>query len=364
MAKNYYDVLGVSKSASQDEIKKAFRRLAHEHHPDKKTGNAEKFKEINEAYQVVGNEEKRRQYDQFGQTFKGAGSSSGGFGNYQDFARAGGNPFGGFNQGNVRFDFGDLGDLGDLFGGMFGGGRTAREESRGQDLQIEMTIDFQDAVFGVEKVIDLNKQIICQKCSGSGAEPGSKIISCAACGGTGHIVKVQQTILGNFQMQSVCPDCSGRGRKAEKQCLNCHGSGHLKGSEKIKIIIPAGIDNSQTVKLSGKGQVGEQGRAGDLYVHISVRPSKEFARRGDDIHSSVNLNLKQAILGDKIKVNTVDGLVSLKIPAGTQSGTEFKLRGKGVPHLRSTGRGDQLVMVTVEIPKNLSREKKKLIEQL
>ncbi|MFA5029455.1 MAG: molecular chaperone DnaJ [Patescibacteria group bacterium] len=365
MAKDYYDILGVSRSASPEEIKKAFRKLAHEHHPDKANGNAEKFKEINEAYQVLNNPDKRKQYDQFGSAFGGAGA--GGF-NYQDFGRAAGGPFGqgGFSQDGISFDFGDLGDLGDLFGGFgsfFGGGnRTAKKAVRGEDVEIELTIEFEEAAFGVDKVIDLQKQVVCEHCHGSGAEPGAKISVCATCGGTGKINRVQQTILGNFQTQTVCSDCQGEGQKYEKKCSTCHGSGAAYGSEKIKVKVPAGIDDGQTIKLSGQGEPAPKGVPGDLYIRIKVRPSKIFRRQADNIFSEKHLSLKQAIFGDKIEIETVDGLVSLKIPPGTQSHTEFRLRDKGVYHLKGRGRGDHLIKIIVDIPKNLSRQQKKILD--
>lgn len=354
MAKNYYETLGVGKSASADEIKKAFRKLAHEHHPDKKSGDEAKFKELNEAYQVLGNPEKRRQYDQFGQTFSGPGSNGGG--------RPSGNPFGGaggFNQGNVNFDFDDIGDL---FGNFFGGGRA--EPQRGRDLETEVVLEFEESVFGADKVLRLDKDIACDKCRGTRAEPGSKIDSCKTCGGSGQVIRMQQTILGNFQSQSSCGDCRGTGQKPEKPCQKCHGRGYARGSETVKVTIPAGISDGQSVKLSGKGAMGESGTAGDLYIRIRVKPSRDLVRQGDDILSQASINLKQAILGAKIMVKTVDGPVELKIPEGTQSQTKFRLKGKGVTHLRTSGRGDQIVNVIVEIPKGLSRQQKKLIDQL
>lgn len=364
MAKNYYETLGVSKSASADEIKKAFRKLAHEHHPDKKSGDEAKFKELNEAYQVLGNTEKRQQYDQFGQTFSGPGSNAGGgFGGRPQ----GGNPFGqgfggqgGFNQGNVNFDFEDLGDI---FGNFFGGGRS-QQSSRGSDLETEVTLEFEEAVFGAEKDLDLNKEINCDKCHGSGAEPGSKIDTCKTCNGSGRVTRMQQTILGNFQSQATCPDCHGKGKKPEKACSKCQGKGHVRGHEKIKVIIPAGISDGQSVKLTGKGEMGENNNAGDLYIRVRVRTNKNFVRQGDDILSTVHINLKQAILGDKIKVETVDGQVELKIPEGTQSQTKFRLKGKGVTHLRVNGRGDQIIDVIVDIPKGLGRKERKLLEEI
>lgn len=355
MSKDYYKVLGVNKDANQEDIKKAFRKLAHEHHPDKKSGNAEKFKEINEAYQVLGNEQKRKQYDQFGSS--GSNFGSGGF--------YGGNPFGGYSQGNVNVDFDDIGDLGDIFSSFFGGGRNSSTRvKRGSDLEIEMTIDFEEAVFGTSKKIDLSKKIICSICDGTGAEPGSKIITCDTCRGSGRVTRMQQTILGNFQTQTVCPDCHGEGKKTEKRCHKCRGEGSIHGSEKIEIKIPSGIDDGQKIRLSGKGGAIGGGTPGDLYINIRIRPNKKFIRKNFDIFSTIQISVKQAVLGDKVTVNTVDGLVTLKIPEGTQSGTQFKLRDKGVGILNGHGRGDHIVEVKVNIPKGLNRQQRKLIEQL
>lgn len=350
MAKNYYDILGVSKNASQEEIKKAFRKLAHEHHPDKESGSADKFKEINEAYQALGNPEKKKQYDRFGSSFSGGGS---------DFQ---GNPFQNFNQGNVNFDFSDLGemgDLGDIFGSFFGG--RNRKQTRGRDMEIEVAMDLEEVVSGSEKIIDLDKKVVCERCSGQGAEPGSKAENCKACHGAGRTIRTQRTILGNFQTQAVCPECSGEGRKFEKKCKDCHGSGVAYGREKIKIKIPAGVEDGQSLKLSGKGEFSKD-LPGDLYIRIRVRPSKIFQRKGDDIFSRHRISLKQAILGGKIEIKTVDGLVNLKIPAGTQSQTHFRLKEKGIPRLRSRGRGDHLVEITVKIPESVNRQQKKFFE--
>ena len=366
MAKDYYNRLGVSKTSSGEEIKKAFRKLAHEHHPDKQGGNAEKFKEINEAYQTLGNEQKRQQYDQFGQSFSGGGPAGGqGFGGFQDLSR--GNPFGqGFSS--QGFNFGDFEDLEYVFGGLgdfVGGGRkSGKKSARGRDVEVELDVDFSEAVFGAEKVIDLQKDINCPECRGSGAEPGSKVSNCLHCGGRGRVQRVQQTIFGNMATETICPECQGEGKKIEKKCRHCHGEGISKGSEKIKINIPAGINDEQSLKLSGKGEVASKGTAGDLYLKIHIRPNKKFNRAGDDIRSEAHISIRQAALGDKIEVETVDGLVALRIPEGTQSHTQFRLREKGVPHLRGRGRGDHLVEVIVDIPKHLDRQQKKLIEDL
>jgi len=369
MAKDYYDILGVSKGASQDEIKKAFRKMAHQYHPDKAGGNEAKFKEINEAYQVLSNSEKRSQYDQYGQTFEQA-QRQGGFGGFswQDFARQSGGPFGGgFRTENVEFDFGDLGDIfGDLFG--FGGRsrtRRTRERRKGQDVEISMEIDFREAVFGKEKIIDLYKNVTCPHCSGNGAEPGSKIITCATCGGSGQVEQVQHTILGQFRTVGVCPECRGEGKKASENCSKCRGQGRVRDTEKIKVKIPAGIDNGETIRLTGKGEAGQKGGvAGDLYITLRVKPDPEFKRDGYDIRSETEISFSQAALGTKIEVNTLDGSVRLKIPSSTQSGKIFILKGKGVPRLRGSGCGDQFVTVNVVTPAKLTKKQKELLKEL
>jgi molecular chaperone DnaJ len=219
-------------------------------------------------------------------------------------------------------------------------------------------------VFGVEKTIELNKQISCDVCHGNGAEPGSKINNCSTCGGSGRVIRMQQTILGNFQTQATCSDCHGTGKKPEKKCSKCNGVGHIRGNEKINVIIPAGISDGQTVKISGKGDINDHSQAGDLFILIRVAANKKFVREGDNILTEAHINLKQAILGDKIEVETVDGFISLRIPEGTQSHTQFRLKDKGVTHLRQHGRGDQIVEVIVDVPKKLSRDQRKIIEKL
>ncbi|HOY56133.1 MAG TPA: molecular chaperone DnaJ [bacterium] len=372
MSKDYYQVLGVSKTAGQDEIKKAFRKLAHEHHPDKANGNEAKFKEINEAYQVLSNTEKRQQYDQFGQTFNSGqgGFNASGFGggqgfNWQDFARQsaqGGG--GGFSFNGEEFD------LGDIFGDLFGGGRRqsrASTRSRaGEDIEIRMDIDFKEAVFGAEKDIVLEKQEICSVCNGQGNEPDSKIITCPECKGTGQVHQTQRTFFGSFAAAIVCPTCLGAGKKPEKFCSKCHGDGRIKNKKEIKISIPAGIDEDQQIKISGAGHVGVKGaHSGDLYVSFKIEKDKNFQRDGYNISSKVEINIVQAALGDKIEVLTVDGPVLLKIPDGTQTGKTFVLKDKGVPILNSYGRrGDHLVEVIVKTPTKISRQGKKLLEEL
>jgi len=369
MSKDYYKILGVNKNASQDEIKKAFRKLAHEHHPDKAGGNAEKFKEINEAYQIIGNEEKRKKYDQFGDAaFSGAGFGGTGM-SWEDFARAAQGGFGG-NMGGFNINIDDLGDvfgnIGEMFGfSMSGDGSHRRRRSRGADIQVELTIDFKEAVFGITKDISLYKTVVCQHCRGNGAEPGTPIESCKTCKGSGYITHIQRTILGAFQSQSACSDCHGEGKRPSKKCPRCGGNGLQKDTVNLQVKIPAGIDNGQAIKLSGQGEMAVNGGVpGDLYIRIKVKPDKNFTREGDDVLSVAEISIAQSVLGDKIPVITVDGELTLKIPAGTQSGTVFKLRGRGVYILNSRNRGDQLVTVKVKIPERLSREEKKLFEEL
>lgn len=361
MAKDYYQILGVTKNASQEELKKAYYKLAHQHHPNK-GGNEAKMKEINEAYSVLGNKEKRQQYDQFGQTFDQAsrqgGFGGGGFSDFSDFAQS----FRGGQQGG-NFSF-DMGDLGDMFGDLFGmGGRrsSGARTSKGRDIEAELTIEFSEAAFGVEKELTLNKDVTCNNCKGSGAEPGSKVNTCPTCQGTGQILK---SIGFGIGFPSVCPDCQGAGKKAEKSCGSCHGKGVLSSRESFKVKIPAGIDNGQTVRLPGKGQAARGGQSGDLYLHIKVLPDLRFRRDGYDLRSKKEISFTQAALGDKIEIETIDGKIKLKIPEGTQSGKIFRIRGKGVSQLHGRGRGDHLVEIIVKTPTNLSRSQKKALKDL
>lgn len=363
MSKDYYDILGVSKNASQDEIKAAFRKKAHEYHPDK-GGDAEKFKEVNEANQVLGNPEKRKQYDQFGSAFQN-GQAGGGFGG-QGF---GGQGFGGFNgQGFGNMDFEDLGDIfggfGDIFG--FGGGRqTSKRQTRGRDMEMVLNLDFFDAAFGVEKEISFTKDATCSRCHGNGAEPGAKVETCKTCGGSGRVSKIQRTILGNIQTQATCSACNGEGKIYSQRCAQCGGTGVHRESVKLKVKIPAGINDGESIRLSGQGEAGEKGApAGDLYLRIKLQPHKKFVRDGYDIKTEEKISVKQAVLGDKIDVETIHGVVKLKIPEGTQSGTIFKLKEKGIEKLHNRGIGDQFVKIIVEIPKGLSRKKAQMLEEL
>jgi len=359
MSKDYYKILGVEKNASSEEVKKAFRKLAHKYHPDKKDGDEQKFKEINEAYQVLSNSEKRQKYDQYGSTFDQMGGFGGGM-NWDDFMRAARGQGGSSGFSNM----GDLGDiLGDILGG-FGGGR-ARNTGRGRDIEVSMTIDLKIAFFGDEKVVELYKNVSCQNCSGTGDDPGSKIETCSTCKGAGQVQQVQSTFFGQFRTAAVCPDCAGQGKKAEKKCSKCSGQGVVKELKKIKVKVPAGINTGETMRLSGEGEAGLRGgQSGDLYITFQIKPDPKLRREGDDIIMQVPISFRQAALGDKVEIESLDGKYKLKIPEGTQSGKVFKMRSKGIPHLRGHGRGDLLVEVTVETPIKLNRKQKELLKEL
>lgn len=358
MKKDYYATLGVSKNASEDEIKKAFRRLAHQYHPDKQGGDEQKFKEVNEAYQVLSDAEKRKKYDQFGADFDkyaaGAGHS------WEDFARQSGF---GFSEG-VEFDIGDLGDMmGEMFG--FGGRRRANKSSHGQHLQLEMAIDFRDAVFGAKKDVRVTREVVCVKCLGNGAEPGTAITQCSTCKGQGQVVSIKQTFLGGIQTVVQCHACNASGKKIEKPCKECRGSGHLRKENTLTVHIPAGIAHGETIRLSGQGDAGAHGTpAGDLYITMRVRPDKTFIRDGAELYRMLPVRVTDSILGATVSVDTLDGKVDLKIPQGTVSGTRLRLANLGVPHLNRNGRGNLIVTVEVALPRMLSKKQKELLEQL
>ncbi|MDD4900728.1 MAG: molecular chaperone DnaJ [Patescibacteria group bacterium] len=360
MSKDYYNILGVNKGASQEEIKKAFREKAHVYHPDKKGGDEAKFKELNEAYQVLSDQTKRSQYDQYGQTFEQARSQGGG----------GFSGFSGFDGGqgfNINMD--DLGDIfggfGDIFGFGDGGSRRGRRASRGRDIEVVLNLDFKEAVFGVEREISLRKNISCSRCRGSGAEPGAGEETCPTCRGTGRVIKVQRTILGNVQVQATCAACHGAGRIIKEKCRQCKGAGVVNEIANLKIKIPAGIDNGESVRFAGQGEAAVKGgQNGDLYIKARVAPDKRFTRNDFDILSKAEINITLAALGGKADVETVDGRVELKIPEGTQSGRVIRLKGKGVPHLRSSSRGDHLVEVIVKTPTGLNRKQKEMLREM
>lgn len=349
MAKDYYDILGVARSASQDEIRRAFHKLAHQHHPDKSGGDAERFKEVNEAYQTLSDPNKRAQYDRFG-----SAGTAGGM-NWNDFQRA---QQAGFGQ------TADFGDLGDIFGDLFGFGRQrARPQSRGSDVEVSLSIDFREAVFGAEKLVELSGSSACERCGGDGAEPGSGVTACSACEGTGVVEHVQQTFIGGIRSQTVCKKCGGSGSVPKTSCKRCRGTGSVKGKRKLKVTIPAGIDDGQSIRLQGQGESGPRGsRPGDLYLRIRVRPDQMFRRDGDDLLTRRTISFSDAALGATLPVDTIDGEVTLEIPSGTQPNTVFRLRGKGVPNVTTGRRGDQLVEVTVKVPSRLTKEQKNILE--
>lgn len=364
---DYYKILGVEKEASQDEIKKAFRKLAHKHHPDKGGGDEAKFKEINEAYQVLSNEQKRKQYDQFGQTFHGQGPQGGGQG-FGGFSSQGG-PGGGFDFSGFSsqgFDFRGSG-FEDIFSEMFGGQGQQRSRSRaGADIQVDVEISFEEMVHGAKKDIRLRKLSSCETCQGTGGKPGSKEETCAECNGSGQTRRTVRSIFGTFAQAIVCDRCHGKGKMFVEKCPACDGAGRLQKEESIAIDIPAGIRDEQTLVAPNHGAAGEHGAPqGDLLIMVHVRPHKEFKRQGDDIASRLEISFAQAALGDTVLVGTIDGDVRMKIPAGTQPGEVFRLKGKGIPRLgRLSSRGDHLITVSVRIPKKLSSEEKRLIEAL
>jgi molecular chaperone DnaJ len=354
--RDYYEVLGVGKDASADEIKKAFRRKAVELHPDKQGGDEEKFKELNEAYEVLKDSGKRQRYDQFGHA--GVGGAAGG-----------GNPFegfGDFGQGqNVNFDFGDLG-LGDIFSSFFGGGPQGgrQRQVRGNDIEARIEISFEEAVFGTSVDLRLNIEDTCSHCKGTTAEPGYSLKTCDTCKGTGQIVTATRTIFGNIQQASICPTCKGTGKVPEKVCTVCHGKGTEKRTVNVTLKVPAGIDDGATIRLREHGEAIANGPKGDLYVHVRVKAHKHFTREGDLILSEEHIDMVDAALGTEIEVETVDGKVRMKVPAGTQSGADFKLSGHGVPHVRGDTRGPHIVTIIVDTPTKLTKQQKELLEQL
>lgn len=341
---DYYDVLGVSRNASAEEIKKAFRRLAFQYHPDrnKSTGAEERFKEINEAYEVLSDSEKRTAYDRFGH------------------ARAG-SPFGRGFEGA-----GGFGGFGDIFDAFFGGSTRARTgPQRGADLNHTISISFENAVFGCEREFDLERTEVCSRCRGSRAEPGTNPVTCSTCNGSGEVRRVQQSLFGQFMNVSTCDQCRGQGKLVTSPCSQCKGAGLERRSRRISVKVPGGVDDGYQIRLSGEGEPGSSGgNAGNLYVKVKVKEHGLFERNGDDILVEYPVNFAQAALGDEVEIPTVDGPVMLKIPPGIQAGKALRLRGKGSYRLRKSGRGDQMVIIDVVTPASLSKEEKELFNQL
>ncbi|WP_379966137.1 molecular chaperone DnaJ [Ectobacillus sp. sgz5001026] len=344
--RDYYEVLGVSKTASKDEIKKAYRRLAKKYHPDVSTEEnaTEKFKEVQEAYEVLSDENKRASYDQFGHADPNQGFGGGGF------------------EG-AGFGFEDI--FSTFFGGGGGRRRDPNAPREGSDLQYSMTLNFEEAIFGKEMDIEIPSEENCDTCKGTGAKPGTKKDTCSHCGGTGQVSVEQNTPFGRIVNRRACSHCGGTGQIIKEKCTTCHGKGKVNKRKKIHIKVPAGIDDGQQIRVSGKGEPGiNGGPAGDLYVVIRVRPHEFFERNGDDIICEMPLTFMQAALGDEVEVPTVQSKVKLKIPAGTQTGTEFRLKGKGAPNVRGYGQGDQYVIVRVVTPTKLTAKQKELFSEL
>lgn len=360
MSKDYYKILGVEKNASSEEIKKAFKKQAMQHHPDRPGGNEAKFKEINEAYQVLGDAEKRKRYDQFGSDFEQQGGFGGGA-SWEDVMRAARGGNGGFEFNFGGQDFGDI--FGDLFGFSRGGGRG--RQSRGRDVQVDIELDFKEAAFGIEKEISFRKQATCDVCSGNGAEPGSKMETCSTCKGSGQVMENQRTFLGTVQTTATCPSCKGRGQKASVNCKHCSGSGIVNKNVSVKVKIPSGIDDGQSIRLSGYGEAAPHGGAsGDLYVAVHIRHSKIFKRDGFDVYTEQEISYRQAVLGDVVNTETIDGTLQVRVPEGTESGQLIRLRGKGIPEINGRGRGDHYVRVKIKIPKKVSKNARKLLEDI
>jgi len=360
--KDYYKILGVSKDASQDDIKKAYYNLAHKYHPDKSGGDEGKFKEINEAYQILSNKDKKSQYDRFGQVFEN-GASGADFDPNQ-FNWAWGKP-GGVD---FEFDFGNFGDIGDIMEEFFNFGAPKRKTDvkKGADIRIDIEIPLEEVLENQKKEIILEKEINCLRCSGTGAEPGTKIKECFSCRGTGRVQEIKKTIIGSYTRTTVCPQCRGEGNVPEKFCNVCRGEGRIKGEEKIEFVVPAGIDSNQTIKINGKGSAGKRnGKTGDLYVRVFVKPHSVFERRGDDLIVQLPISFSQAGLGDEIEITTLDKKkLLLKIPAGTETGNVLRMSDKGLPHFGSRGRGHLYVELAVKTPQKLTKKQKELLKKL
>ena len=343
---DYYEVLGVAKGASDDEIKKAFRRKAVELHPDKEGGDEAKFKQASEAYEVLKDGAKRQRYDQFGHA--GVGGSGGG----------GESAYGG-GQG-AHFDFGDMGDI---FGNFFGGGQQRQQSKKGRDVETNIELTFENAVFGTEIDLALNIDDTCSHCKGTTAEPGYDLKTCDTCKGHGQVTQVVRTVFGNIQQQTICPKCEGRGKIPDKICTVCHGKGTERKNQKVTLKVPAGIDDGATIRLREHGEAIAGGPKGDLYVNVRVRAHKHFTREGDLILSTQHVDMVSATLGTEIDVQTVDGVVRMKIPAGVQSGTDFKLSGHGVKHPRGDTRGAHIVTIVVDTPIKLNKKQQELMRE-
>ena len=355
--RDYYEVLGVPKNANADEIKKAYRKAAIKYHPDKNPGDKEaeeKFKEAAEAYDVLSNEEKRARYDKFGHAgMSGAAGGAGGFGGFS----------GGFSMDDIFSQFGDI--FGGHFGGGFGGARGGRSVNRGSDIRVRIKLTLAEIVNGTTKKIKVNKDVVCEKCGGSGAKDASSHATCSTCNGSGYVVTVQNTFFGRMQSQSVCPTCGGEGKVVTAKCDRCAGEGCVRDSEVIEIQVPAGVGEGMALTVSGKGNAARRGGVnGDLIVVIEEERSAELVRDGNNLIHNLNITVATAILGGEVEVPTVEGKAKIKIAPGTHAGKVLRLRGKGIPDVNGYGRGDIMVVVDITIPTSLTSEEKKLVNEL
>ncbi|MEI7579949.1 MAG: molecular chaperone DnaJ [bacterium] len=356
MAKrDYYEVLGIPKAATKQQLKSAYRKLAKEFHPDRnKASDAEtKFKEVQEAYDILNDDQKRTAYDQYGHAgTQGFGGGSGGYGGFQDFG----------------FDAGGIGDIFEqFFGGGFGGfsAGNSRRAVRGQDIGLKLNLSFDEAVFGSEQELKYNRKVECKSCGGTGAKAGSGNVTCSTCGGQGRVARVQQTFIGNIQTVTTCPDCHGTGKIIKDKCIDCNANGIVEIKDTFKIKVPHGIPDDVTLKFSGRGHVGKHGGShGDLYIEVEVRQHETLERRGNDIYSETTIDAVDAVLGTTVEIDTVYGKDKLEIPSGTQPEAVLKMAAKGGPKFKGNGNGDQYVKIFVEIPKKLSREQRALWQEL
>lgn len=346
--KDYYELLGVPRSATEEDIKKAFRKLAQKYHPDKKGGDEAKFKEVSEAYAVLSDKKRRAEYDTYGKTFAGGGPQ-GGFGGF-DFSQ-----FEGFQNGNFQ-DF----DIGDIFGEFFGGAQARGK--RGRDISIDLELSFRESVFGTERRVLIAKTAVCDICSGTGAKKGTSMLSCSACNGKGDIRETRNTFFGTFTSTRPCPRCHGRGQIPETPCDVCRGNGVLRREEEIHVIVPTGISDGEMIRMPGRGEAVAGGTPGDLYVKLHVKSDPTFSREGNNLLMALPVKLSDALLGAEYRIQTLDGEETLDIPAGITSGEVVRVRGKGVPTGRT--RGDLMVRIDIQFPKKLSRNARELIERL
>lgn len=355
--KDYYDILGVQKGASKDEVKKAFRKLASQYHPDKKTGDEAKYKEITEAYAVLGDEKKRAEYDTYGQSFNSASGPGAGFGgfNWGDFQQQGG--FGG----GQSFEF-DINDIFENFG--FGGFGGNSRNKRGRDISIDINLTFKESIFGITRKVLITKNSTCATCKGSGGQPEAGETTCTTCSGKGKIHEARNSIMGSFTTVRECSTCHGRGKIPKERCQKCAGAGVVREEEEITIEVPAGIQNGEVIRMTGRGEAIPHGQPGDLYIKIHVESHPTIRREGTTLYTNLSVKLTDALLGSQYHVETIDGKVEITIPAGISHGELLRIKNKGVPSGRSGNRGDFMVKVIVETPKKLSRNAKKLIEDL